>query len=75
MQIIILIAFQTNDTFRFHLKLDLSIMRSISMEKLESMYISARKLRSALAEAIGGMVKICSSTDTFGSFVCLTLKN
>ncbi|KRX28916.1 hypothetical protein T05_15125 [Trichinella murrelli] len=42
-----------NDTFRFHLKLDLSTMR-------------AGELRSALAEAIGRMVKICSSTDTFG---------
>ncbi|KRY22597.1 hypothetical protein T12_1140 [Trichinella patagoniensis] len=53
MQIIILIASQMNDTFRFHLKLDLSIMR-------------AEKLRSALAEAIEKIVKTCSSTDTFG---------
>ncbi|KRY06196.1 hypothetical protein T12_6305 [Trichinella patagoniensis] len=66
MQIIILIASQMNDTFRFHLKLDLSIMRPISMEKSEGMYISAKNLRSTLAEAIGRVVKICSSTDTFG---------
>ncbi|KRZ64787.1 hypothetical protein T08_13518 [Trichinella sp. T8] len=41
-----------NDTFRFHLKLDL--------------LFSAENLRSTLAEAIGRVVKICSSTDTFG---------